>query len=203
MCYLHSIMVKIHSTKDKILKLLLSNKKEEFTIRAIAKHVLIDYKTVYIVTKELIKNKVVQAKKAGQTTLCSINQKEFNSDMYKTEAIRKEELLKNKKFSVLYSYFNDIKEPFFILLLFGSYASGKPRKGSDIDLMLIADDEKVKKQVKSKISLIPLNIHLVDFTSEEFLSMLKTTEFNVGKEAFYNNIILFGIEGYYRLIKNA
>lgn len=196
-------MVKIHSTKDKILKLLLSHKKDEFTIRAIAKHVLVDYKTVHIVVKDLIKNRIIHAKKVGQNVLCSINQKEFNSNIYWAEVIRKEELLKNKNFSVLYSYFNDIKGPFFILLLFGSYASGKPRKGSDIDLMLIADDETVKKQIKSKISLIPLNIHLVDFTSEEFLSMLKTTEFNVGKEAFYNNLILFGIEDYYRLIRNA
>ena len=31
--------------------------------------------------------------------------------------------------------------------------------------------------------------------------MLKTTEFNVGKEAFYNNIILYGIEDYYRMIQ--
>jgi len=61
----------------------------------------------------------------------------------------------------------------------------------------------IGKQVKNKISLIPLNIHLVEFTSEEFLSMLKTTEFNVGREAFNNNIILFGIENYYKLIKNA
>ncbi len=196
-------MEKKHNTKDKILKLLLSNKKEEFTIRAISKNIVVDYKTVYMVIKELVKSNVVHAKKAGQTILCSINQKEFNADVFKAELIRKEELLRNKNFSVLCSYFKDIKKPFFILLLFGSYVAGKPRKGSDIDLMLIVDDEKVKRQVKNKVSLIPLNIHLVDFTSEEFLSMLKTTEFNVGREVFYNNIVLFGIEDYYRLVQNA
>jgi hypothetical protein len=42
---------------------------------------------------------------------------------------------------------------------------------------------------------------MVSFTSEEFLSMLKTTEFNVGMEAAENNVILFGIEDYYRLLK--
>lgn len=69
--------------------------------------------------------------------------------------------------------------------------------------MLITDNEKTKQNFKNKMSLIPLNIHLLTFTSSEFLSMLKTTEFNVGKEAFDSNIILFGIEDYYRLIKNA
>lgn len=197
-------MEKIHNTtKDKILKLLLSNKEKEFTIRAISKEVLIDYKTVHIIVKKLIKSNTLIAKKAGQTILCSINQKGFNADVFRAESIRKEELLKNKDLYALYNYFEDIKEPFFILLLFGSYASGKARKGSDIDLMLIADNDDLRKKAKKVISSIPLNIHFIDFSSKEFLSMLKTTEFNVGKEAVNNNVILFGIEDYYRLIKNA
>lgn len=195
-------MVKIHS-KLKVLKFLLSNKKEEFSIRVIAKSISVDYKTVYLIVKELIENKVIRAKKAGQTILCSINQKKFNGGIFSAEMIRREELLRSKDLYVLCDYFKDIKEPFFILLLFGSYANKKNRMGSDIDLMLITDNEKIKEQIKNKISLTPLNIHLLSFTSLEFLSMIKTTEFNVGKEAFNNNIILFGIEDYYRLIKNA
>ena len=196
-------MVKIHSTKDKILKLLLSNKGQEFTIRAIARNISIDYKTVYIVVKELIKSNAVHARKAGQTISCSMNQKEFNADVFRAEYLRREDLLRNKDLSALHSYFKDIKEPFFILLLFGSHASGKARKGSDIDFMLIADDPEIRKKAKSIISLIPLHIHLVDFSSGEFISMLKTTEFNVGREALNNNVILFGIEDYYRLLKNT
>jgi len=196
-------MEEIHNTtKDKIIKLLLSNKEKEFTIRAISKNVSVDYKAVYIVVKRLIKNNIVSAKKAGQTILCSINQKRFNADVFRAEAIRRDELLKNKDLYALYSYFKDIKESFFILLLFGSYAAGKAKKGSDIDLMLIANDN-LRKKARKTVSLIPLKIHFIDFNSKEFLSMLKTTEFNVGKEAANNNIILYGIEDYYRLIKNA
>jgi predicted nucleotidyltransferase len=197
-------MEKIHNTtKDKILKLLLSNKDKEFTIRAISKEVLIDYKSVYIAINRLIKSNVVIAKKAGQTILCSINQRGFNADVFRAEIIRREELLENKDLYVLYSYFKDVKEPFFILLLFGSYASGRIRKGSDIDLMLISDNDSLRKRVKNIVSLIPLKIHFLDFSTKEFLSMLKTTEFNVGKEVLNNNIVLFGIEDYYRLLQNA
>lgn len=203
MYYLHNIMVKGHNTKTKILKFLLSNKTEQFTIRAISKNISKDYKVVYLAVNELIKENIILAKKIGQTIACSINPKSFNEDIFKAELIRNEELMKNKDFYSLQSYFKDIKEPFFILLLFGSYASGKHNKKSDIDLMLISDNEKIEKQIKNKLSLVPLEIHLTFFNSEEFLSMLKTTEFNVGKEAFNNNIILFGIEDYYRLIKNA
>jgi len=197
----HNIMVKIHNTKKEIIQLLLSHKNREFTIRNIAQNISIDYKTVHGVMQELIRNNLVHAKKIGQTVLCSINPNEFNEDIFIAELSRRENLLKNKDLSSLYSYFKDIKEPFFILLLFGSYASGKNRKGSDIDLMLITNNENTKEKIKSKIALIPWEIHLTQFNSEEFIAMLKTTEFNVGKEAFYNNIILYGIEDYYRMIQ--
>jgi hypothetical protein len=69
--------------------------------------------------------------------------------------------------------------------------------------MLITDSQQIKNKIEDKISLIPLKIHLLSFTSSEFASMINTTKFNVGREAFSNNIILEGVEDYYRLIKNA
>lgn len=194
-------MVELH--KSRMLQLLLAHKKEEFPIRAIARKTGLDYKTAYLTVKELTEGNLITSRKVGQTVLCSLNQKEFNADLFLAELQRKKELLNNKKFSALCGYFDDIQNPFFILLLFGSYAAGNPRKKSDIDLLLIIDDEAIKKLVEQRISLIPLAIHLTAFTSEEFLSQLKTTQFNVGQEAFYNNLILFGIEDYYRLIHHA
>mgnify|MGYP001581416127 FL=1 len=88
-------MVNTHN-KSLILKFLLSNKKEGFTIRAIAKETNLDYKTAYLTIKELTANKVIKAKKVGQTVLCSINQKEFDGDVFEAELLRKKELLKDK-----------------------------------------------------------------------------------------------------------
>ncbi len=199
---LHNTMEKIHSTKDKILKLLLENKEREFTIRAVSKQILVDYKSVHITVKRLITSNVIIAKKAGQTILCSLNKKSFNADIFKAEEIRKDELLRNKDLFVLHNHFKDINDPFFILLLFGSYASKDQRKGSDIDLMLITESDNLTKIAKKIISLIPLNIHFLYFNTENYLSMLRTTKFNVGRESQKNNIILFGIEDYYRLLQN-
>jgi predicted nucleotidyltransferase/predicted transcriptional regulator len=197
-------MSKIHNnTEERILMLLLSNKKDEFTIRSIAKEVNIDYKAVHTIVKRLIADGVLNVRRAGQTMLCSINKKGFNSDVFNAEILRREEILKYKDIKGLSDYLSDIKEPFFIVLLFGSYASGKYRKGSDIDIMVIADDEDILKKAKKEISLVPLKVYLMSFSSSEFLSMLKTTDTNVGKEAEENNVILYGIEDYYRLIKNA
>ena len=99
MCKTHNIMVKIH-TQDKLLSLLLSNKREHFSIREISKRIKIDYKTVYLLVQNLIQNKIILSQKAGQTTLCSINLRSFNSDIFRAESLRKEELLKNNNFFV-------------------------------------------------------------------------------------------------------
>jgi predicted nucleotidyltransferase/predicted transcriptional regulator len=197
-------MEKIHNTtKDKILKVLLSNKKENFTIRSISKKINLDYKTVYLTIQKLAKKEVIETKKIGQSVLCSIKNN-FNEDVFRIEFIRVKELLQKKDFYVLHKQIqDDIKKPFFTLLLFGSHASGKQTKHSDIDLMLITNDKDINRKIKHVLSLLPLKIHLLDFTSKELLTMLKTTEFNVGKEAVDNNIILFGIENYYRLINNV
>lgn len=201
MSFIHNIMENKHNIK--IVQFLLSNKKEIFTIRTIAKETAIEYKAAYKAMQKLIEENVVNAKKAGQATLCSLDTKAFSDTIFCAEEARRDELLKNKDISTAYSYFKDIKNPFFILLLFGSYARKQDRKRSDIDLLIITDLETIKKEVHEKVKLIPLNIHLTAFSSKEFLSMLKTTEFNVGKEAFYNNIIFHGIEDYYGLIQHA
>ncbi len=39
------------------------------------------------------------------------------------------------------------------------------------------------------------------FSESQFLDMIKAKDFNVGKEAMKNNVILYGIENYYELIK--
>jgi len=192
-----------NKTKTEILKFLLSNKTKEFTIREISKQVSIDYKSVYLNVNDLIDNEAINSKRAGQSVLCSINQKGSDQDVFNAEFSRKTDLLKNKDFYVLYNRIKEIKSPFFIMLVFGSYASKSSRKSSDIDIMIISDDGSLVRRINEILSTLPLKIHLVNFSSKEFLSMLKTTEFNVGKETFNNNILLFGIEDYYRLIQNA
>lgn len=203
MADIHNVMVKKHNSTDKILIFLLNNKTEEFTIRAIAQKTKIDYKTTYLVVNEFIEKELILAKKVGQTVLCKLNRKAFDEEIFKAETIRKEKLLKNKDLLGLKNYIAEIKESFFIMLVFGSWASGKNSKNSDIDLLLITDDDQITKKVKKKLKLLPLDIHLVNFSTEEFIKMQKSTEFNVGKEASDNNVILFGIEDYYRLIRNA
>jgi len=183
-----------------ILKLLIENKQERFSIRKISLLRKINYKSAYIALKQLAKIDVVNLEKIGNTTSCSFNEN-FNDLVFKAEYERRERLFKNKDFLIIYNQLSELNFP-FILLLFGSYAKGTATKHSDIDLLLISKDEE-EKLVSDKLKLLPHDIHLTHVTSDSFIRMIKNKEFSVGSEAIKKNIILLGIEDYYRLLKNA
>ena len=193
-------MVNIHGEKIEILKLLIENKEEIYSIRKIALIRKINYKSAYNALKTLEKEEIVELKKAGNTRLCSFNNK-FNETTFIAEYSRRENLFKKREFPIIHDSLSNLEFP-FIILLFGSYAKGTETKHSDIDLLLISDEEHFKR-VEEKIDLFPQDIHLTPVSYESFIRMAKSKEFSVVNEAIKNNIILIGIEEYYRLLKNA
>jgi predicted nucleotidyltransferase len=90
----------------------------------------------------------------------------------------------------------------FIAIIFGSYAKGTKSKTSDIDLMIISESDK-EKIFERIVNLLPLDIHLVAFNYDQFLSMAKNRDFSVVSEALHRNIILIGIEDYYRMLEDV
>lgn len=182
----------------KILVYLLNNKEQKFTINQISKDLKINYRIAYTSIKELEKDGLVLAEKAGNSTLCSLTNK-FDEQIFMAEYTRREELLKKSDFKKIANRFSEAKQN-FVLLLFGSHAKKTSTKQSDIDLLVISENGKELKEI---VELIPLKIHLTVVSYQLFLDMLKSKEISVGNEAVKNNVILFGIEDYYRMINNA
>ncbi len=89
------------------------------------------------------------------------------------------------------------------MLLFGSYAKKTQSKESDIDLMFIApdSDEKFESKIRNIARIIPLKLHINVFKESEFKAMKNSKILTVGQEVINSNIILYGIENYYELIK--
>jgi len=181
-----------------ILKLLIENQQSEFSIRQIGIQRNINYKSAYISIHDLAREGIVTLKELGNTTICSFN-RTFNDSVFEVEYTRLQELLKDRGLRVMYNRLAKLNEQ-FILLLFGSHSKGKQTKGSDIDLLLISNNP---EPVESQIRLLPLNIHLTPITYGNFEAMLKSKEFTVVSEAIKHNILLFGLEDYYRLMNNA
>ncbi|MGV8172560.1 MAG: nucleotidyltransferase domain-containing protein [Candidatus Woesearchaeota archaeon] len=182
----------------KILKLLLDHKEDKFTIKKIAELSKINYRIAYEKVFILQKDGLIKITQAGQSKLCECTYK-FSSTLFLAEDERRRVLFKNKDFLVIHNRLSELTFP-FIALLFGSHAKGTASKHSDIDLLFIGGDE---KKLRSTISLIPDKMHMTYVSYEDFIQMAKSREFTVVSEAIKNNIILIGIEEYYRLMQNA
>lgn len=182
----------------KILKLLLENKEARFTIKKIADSLNINYRIAYEQAMKLEKEGLLKITKTGNSNVCELALK-FNNKVFEAEYLRREELFKNKDFLVIHNRFAELKFP-FIALLFGSCAKGTANRHSDIDILTIGGNE---KELQAVIQLLPDKIHLTSLSYEEFIGMAKSREFTVVSEALKNNIILIGIEEYYRLLSNA
>lgn len=186
--------------KQKIVRHLIENRERSFSINEIAKSLKIDYKLIYTNIQKLSKEETIKVEDFGNTKRCSFKDV-FNEDVFIVETERKRDFLRNKGFLVMYNSLREINKQ-FILLLFGSHAKGTAIKHSDIDLLLISSEED-SRIIQSKIDLIPINIHLTHVSYEGFIEMLKSKSFTVVSEAIKNNIILFGLEDYYRFIANS
>ena len=184
--------------KLSILRLLIENAEKEFSIRQISKARKINYKSAHGNIMSLEKEGAVKIRRHGNVSLCSFSRK-FGESVFLVEHKRMEEFLKNKNFQVLHSRLKKINSQ-FILLVFGSQAKGKAKKHSDIDLLCIAENA---KKIEDELDLLPMKIHLTSISYKDFMSMLKSKEQTVVSEAVKKNIILFGMEDYYRLIENA
>lgn len=186
----------------KVLKLFVDNKDKKFTIKKVAEALKINYRIVHGEITVLEREELIKIVRHGNSKVCEFNYK-YCSKIVEVEEIRKQELFKNKDIKLIYKRIKEVKSPFYVFILFGSYVNKTNTKGSDIDLCIITDNQKVNKEVQSILSITPINIHLQDFTSEHFLLMLKSKESNVGNEIVKNNIILYGIEGFYELVNNV
>ena len=180
-----------------ILKFLVGNQESKYSIRQLSKIRKVNYKTAYQAIMKLHKEGVVSLEKLGNTINCSFNKK-FDHLVYQAEDERRKDLLNNKDFKVILEHLKLLKNP-SIVLLFGSYIKETQTKKSDIDLLVITNNE---DEFEHEMSILPM-IHYTIITYEEFNQMLKSKEASVVSEALKKNIILNGIEDYYRVISNA
>jgi len=189
--------------KDAIaIKFIIEQKNEELNILKISKGLKMDYKNTYSIIKRLEKESVIKLETFGHSSRIKLISL-MHPLIFEAEYSRRKELLKDKNIAVILSEFKEnLKSKCYILLVFGSYAKKTQTKNSDIDLMFIAPDENsFEKDINQVARSLPLPIHYLVFSEKQFLEMINAKKSNVGQEALKNNIILYGIETYYEMIK--
>lgn len=192
--------IMINSNDVDIVVKLIEKQGEPISINRLSNELDIDYKSTYNIVKRFEKENLISLERFGNNYNCILNKK-VHPTIFEAEYKRRKEFLKKGKFKVLHRKLSDLYFP-FIALIFGSYAKGNETKTSDIDLMVICEKNR-ENDIDRIISLFPLDIHLISFNFEEFNSMAKSKEFTVVAEALRNNIILIGIEDFYRMLENV
>jgi hypothetical protein len=119
----------------------------------------------------------------------------------------KERLKKHKVISFfIQDCLNEIKEDFFVFLIFGSFVEKDNFR--DLDVLLILDKpekvETIERQVGNIADRFSFTAHIMVISKESVYEMLnKRRETNIINETLNKHLIVFGAENYYRFLKNA
>ncbi|OYT32589.1 hypothetical protein DRJ22_03170 [Candidatus Woesearchaeota archaeon] len=191
----------------KIINIFRKNLFAELTLQEIMKILKKkSYNWTFNTIKKLSETLLIMQKK-GKTNFIKLNLKN-KLTIAALEFLDKKEI-SEKKIPIIDELIASIskKTVFFILLVFGSYAIGKNQKGSDIDIAIITENSRTKKEIKpyikevTRLSTIPADVYT--FTQKEFKKMLLNDEENLGKQIFRKHCLAYGNEAYYNIIDEA
>lgn len=179
---------------------------ENISIRSLSKRADEPYTSMNRTVKKLQELGIVKLAKKGNSIYVSLNLDFENARYFLALANNHKSnhlVLKNP-------LIKKIQERFVYncpLVLFGSYASGKERKGSDYDLSVIGASRKIETEYKQALRQIEL-IHKIEinalfFTKKEFIEMLMAKTHNVGKEILLNHVVLKNADIWFNLISEV
>lgn len=188
-----------------LLKPFIKEPWKEFTlteIKTITKKTSHHY--VFEALKLFTKLNIITEKKKGNTNIYALNPE--NQDLHHLATA--ESFIKEQRNDIPYKNLKQIKikNPFYTLIIGGSYAEGRQKPTSDLDIAVIIPNSENKKSYQTALKegelMIP-EIHGYIFTVEEFYQMLINPEFNYGKEIARKHIIYYGSEQYYKILFEA
>lgn len=187
------------------MEIFVSKIDKRFSINEIAEVLKKPYALIHRSMPELIKNKLILA---DEKKLLSLNYKENFTELSFIESIRTKEALKKESSVSLFikDCLNEIREDFFIFLIFGSFIEKK--KFNDLDMIIILDNqskvEQTEKIIKNIVSNFSFKVDLHVLNKESAYEMFsKREQINILNESLNKHLIVFGGENYYKLLSNA
>lgn len=201
-------MISLTNTQLKILAYLIDNRGEPLGIRELARRISAVYYLVQRNIQQLKKEKIIILKQAGKTSLVGLHPQVDSAYLIEAEKYKRDLFYQRHPYPriILRKIIEQVGSSFFILLIFGSYAKNRPRKDSDLDLLVIVPNQKqvdIMERIISTIAGIStIKIHEIVVTGKSFVSMLQKKELNVAREAKGKHILIYGDQLYYKLIKN-
>ena len=175
-----------------------------FTINEISKIVkTTSYSWTFNTVKKLADQRIILIETKGHSKIARIN-------LDSTLAVKYLSLLDEleadeRKIPHIEEISRMINTPYFTLMIAGSYAKGTETKKSDLDIVVITNDDttSIQNTLRNKGGLLIPEVHPYVFTQKEYTSMLLSKEENYAKLIFKDRLIFFGAQNYYRIINEA
>jgi predicted nucleotidyltransferase len=163
---------------------------------------------VYNSLQKFCKANIIVPTRVGNQVLYSLNLKSnkclsYISGIAEYHAWNKPQI----PYSIIEELLGKIIYPSYSFIITGSYAINTQRQSSDIDLVILIENNKKKKVLASELhyasELSFPKAHIYIFTYDEFYSMLVNDSVNYGKEISSKSLILRGASTYYSIIFKA
>ncbi|MCX6816055.1 MAG: nucleotidyltransferase domain-containing protein [Candidatus Aenigmarchaeota archaeon] len=189
-----------------IMELFAVDPRKRYSIRNIAKATGKQYAPVHAAVQRMIKKEALRKQRIGHTDYCSLELKGDASLFCFTETWRAKQFMRKNRAAglIIEEILEKLKANFYVLVLFGSYAKGKQTEKSDIDLLLIADNnsraEELERTLTSISRLSKKALHVTPMNFKDFISMASDKETNAVNQVLGNHIIFSGYEEYYKML---
>ncbi len=156
--------------------------------------------------KLLTKNRLLLSKRKGNLNLYSLN---LDNPLLiqALQYLESQDSLGFPALDIIIEIIGKIPLKDYCLLVFGSYAEGRQREESDLDICFLTEDKTAETRIKPHVNEvklshpIPIDEHYITFA--EFVEMLLREEENLGKQVFRKHRLFYNADIYYQLIKEA
>jgi len=202
-------MLSITLLKLKIVYELFINK-DGITIKNLAENLKTDYKNIYNAVDFLFNDGIIKKHKIGNYNICKLNYDNncvinyiiWHNFIIKINSFKRKH---NTEYGIIMDTISELKDkisPFFICLVFGSYAKNQEKSKSDIDILFITTKTKseiIKNSLNKVNAPYQKRFHLVEQNISDFIKDMKNKgKVNIATEiykeppiVFYGSDILF------------
>ncbi len=192
----------------------LFNCKGGLTIKKLAENIKTDYKNTYNAVDLLFNDGIIQKEKVGNYNVCKLNYANRDTVNYInwSNLVIKVNDFKRKhdvEYTIITETIDTLKRvnPFFICVVFGSYAKNEEKKDSDIDILFLGHTNKPEfKNILNKINTpYQKKFHVVEQDIHDFIKDFKKKgKLSVATEIYKEpSIVFYGDDIFFKMLIEA
>ncbi len=160
-----------------VLGLYLGDYAHQFYLREISRLTSLSLRTTQETTSSLVNQKILQSQTHGKNRYFSLNRENASAKFLILHAEIYRTINFLQKHPEAKSFVKAITGN-FLVIIFGSFARGSWKSGSDIDLLVVGG-----KKEELPLHLLPYKVHLINISEDSFAAAMKKKEPLMGEIA--------------------